>query len=338
MPQGAACASSHECLRSEGTLPSMNSLVPFQNLLGDCFLIGSIPVSSSLLEKQESRGSQKEKFCQCGCVSLCNSSQKLLLWFSLEQPTVYLEDSCLVLCLSLVAQASARVAEGAPDHETGPGRSQHGQGSPSAGDQEVRPPVPALTLLGTGNSTSRAGLVISLPNRSNSRTETSCDCRDWAEGGRGLAETNERNEEEFALFWPGSAALSQGMVSPRAPAQVQGGHPMSPHLWVLSASSFCDDIWRWSMPGFLLLSPFLVVFLPSCARQGPQQEQGGHFSTWAVTGQGGRKVRALLGEQGCCHCKQGWDSHWGARAHSSLFPQEQGQDSTEIPTDSLSHQ
>lgn len=40
------------------------------------------------------------------------------------------------------------------------------------------------------------------------------------------------------------------------------------------------------MLGFLLLSPFLVVFLPSCALEGPRQEQGGHFSTWAVTGQG----------------------------------------------------
>lgn len=61
-------------LRSEGTLPSMNSLVPFQNLVGGCFLIGSIfpTVSSSLLEKQDSGGSQKENFCQRGCVSLCN--------------------------------------------------------------------------------------------------------------------------------------------------------------------------------------------------------------------------------------------------------------------------
>lgn len=49
-------------LRSEGTLPSMNSLVPFQNLVGDCFLIGSIfpTVSSSLLENHRLRGSQKE--------------------------------------------------------------------------------------------------------------------------------------------------------------------------------------------------------------------------------------------------------------------------------------
>lgn len=61
-------------LRSEGTLPSMNSLILFQNRVGGCFLIGSIfpTVSSSLLEKQELRGSQKENFCQCGCVSLCN--------------------------------------------------------------------------------------------------------------------------------------------------------------------------------------------------------------------------------------------------------------------------
>lgn len=140
-------------LRSEGSLPSMSSLVPFQNLAGDCFLIFPT-VSSSLLDKQELRGSLKEKFCQCGCVSLCNSSQKLLLWFSLEQLTVYLENSCFVLCLSLAAQASARVAKGAPDHENGLGRSQHGQGSPSAGDQEVQPPVPALTvtaLPGTGD-------------------------------------------------------------------------------------------------------------------------------------------------------------------------------------------
>lgn len=43
------------------------------------------------------------------------------------------------------------------------------------------------------------------------------------------------------------------------------------------------------MLGFLLLSPFPVVFLASCARQGPQQGQGGHFSTWAVTGQGWQK-------------------------------------------------
>lgn len=137
-------------------MPSVNSLVPFQNLVGDCFLLGSIfpTLSSSLLEKQESRGSHRGKFCQCGCVTLCNSSQKLLLWFSLEQVTVHLEDSSLVLCLSLVAQASARVAKGAPDLETGPGRSQHGQGSPSAGDQEIQPPVPALTvpaLPGTGH-------------------------------------------------------------------------------------------------------------------------------------------------------------------------------------------
>lgn len=60
------------------------------------------------------------------------------------------------------------------------------------------------------------------------------------------------------------------------------------------------------MLGFLPLSPFLVVFLPSCARQGPGQEQGGHFSTWAVTGQGGRRVRALLGGQGCCCLEALW--------------------------------
>lgn len=154
VPQGAALPPPMSVLRSDSTLPSMNSLVPFQNLVGDCFLIGSIfpTLSSSLLEKHKLRGSQEEKFCQCGCVSLCNSSQKLLLWFSLEQLTVDLEHSCLVLCLSLAAQASARVAKGAADHETGPGRSQHGQGSPSAGDQEVQPPVPALRALpGTGD-------------------------------------------------------------------------------------------------------------------------------------------------------------------------------------------
>lgn len=93
------------------------------------------------------------------------------------------------------------------------------------------------------------------------------------------------------------------------------------------------------MLGFLPLSPFLVVFLPSCARQGPGQEQGGHFSTWAVTGQGGRRVRALLGGQGCCclEAEMGFPTvEWGHTAHYSH--EKQGQDSTEIPSDSLFHQ
>lgn len=92
------------------------------------------------------------------------------------------------------------------------------------------------------------------------------------------------------------------------------------------------------MLGFLLLSPFLVVFLASCARQGPQQEQGGHFSAWAVTGQGWQKGQGSAGGAGLLSLQTGMGSHCAVRAHSSLFPQEQGQDSTEIPSDSLSHQ
>lgn len=93
------------------------------------------------------------------------------------------------------------------------------------------------------------------------------------------------------------------------------------------------------MLGFLLLSPFLVVFLPSCALQGPQQEQGGHFSTWAVTGQGQQKGQGSAGRAGLLSPgNRDGISHCGVRAHGSLFPQEQGQDSKEIPSDSLFHQ
>lgn len=93
------------------------------------------------------------------------------------------------------------------------------------------------------------------------------------------------------------------------------------------------------MLGFLLLSPFLVVFLPSCAHQGLRQEQGGHFSTWAVTGQGQQKGQDPAGRAGLLSPGNGDGiSHCGVRAHSSLFPQEQGQDSKEIPSDSLFHQ
>lgn len=59
------------------------------------------------------------------------------------------------------------------------------------------------------------------------------------------------------------------------------------------------------MLGFLLLSPFLVVFLPSCAHQGPQQEQGGHFSTWAVTGQGWQKGQGSAGRAGLLSLQTG---------------------------------
>lgn len=50
------------------------------------------------------------------------------LLLTLETPGVS------VLCLSPVVNGSARVAEGASDHENSPGRGQHGQGSPSARD------------------------------------------------------------------------------------------------------------------------------------------------------------------------------------------------------------
>lgn len=181
-------------------------------------------------------------------------------------------------------------------------------------------------------------MVISLPNGSNSRTETSCDCRDWDREGGGLAETNGR-EEEFAPFWPESAALRQGMVSPQTLGQMPGDTPYLLICGWISASSFCADIWRWSMLGFLLFSLFLVVFLPSCARQGPQQEQSGHFSTWAVTGQGWQKGQGPAGRAGLLS-PGNIDGifHCGVRAHSSLFLQGQGQDSTEIPSDSLFHQ
>lgn len=178
-------------------------------------------------------------------------------------------------------------------------------------------------------------MVILLPNGSNSRTETSCDCRDWEREGGGLAETNGKSEKEFALFWPGSAALSQGMVSPQTSGQMPGDTLCLLICGWLSASCFCADIWKWSMLEFLLLSPFLVEFLPSCARQGPQQEQGGHFSTWAVTEQGWQKGQGSAGRAGLLSPgNRDGIYHCGVRAHSSLFPQEQGQDSTEIPSDS----
>lgn len=163
---------------------------------------------------------------------------------------------------------------------------------------------------------------------------------DWGEGGReGLAERNGRNEEEFVLFWPGSAALSQGMVSPPTPGQMQGDTPCLLICGWLLATSFCGDIWKWFMLGFLLLSLFLVVFLPSCAGQGPQQEQGGHFSTWAGTGQGWQKGQGSAGRAGLpSPGNRDGISHCGVRAHSSLFPQEQGQDNTEILSDSVFHQ
>lgn len=84
------------------------------------------------------------------------------------------------------------------------------------------------------------------------------------------------------------------------------------------------------MLGVLLLSPFPAEFLASCAQQGPRQEQGGHSSTWAVTGQGWQKGQGSAG-------RAGLGSHCAVRAHSSLFPQEQGRDRTEIPSDSFSH-
>lgn len=75
------------------------------------------------------------------------------------------------------------------------------------------------------------------------------------------------------------------------------------------------------MLGFLLLSPFLVVFLPSCALEGPRQEQGGHFSTWAVTGQGQQKGQGSAGRAGLLSPgNRDGISHCGVRdtAHYSL--------------------
>lgn len=158
---------------------------------------------------------------------------------------------------------------------------------------------------------------------------------DWERERGGLAE---RNGGMRSLFWPGSAALSQGMVSHQHQVRCRGTPHVSSSGGGFQPPAFVVTPGDGSCWGFCIFHSSLLCSCPAVPTRVPagagwSPQHLGSDRTGVAEGSGPAGRAGLLSPG-----KRDGISHCGMRAHSSLFPQEQGEDNAEIPSESLFHQ